>query len=470
MITKTLLSALNRADSPTSVKMLLRGLEFVTGKRTAELLGLKSFDIGSFSTTDPLGQDWYTLHGFNKIANALYGYSSYTGRSISFDAVLESSAVYACVKIIAEDIGATPQYLLKRTADRTWSAPAYDHTLYEVLETMPNPDMNSSSFKECITTSALLAKDGYARIDRDSKGEVLYLWPLMAGSVRRDKNSYGRPFFIWKDGNAPEKTFEANQVFNVPGFSLNGTGGDDILRRARHVFGLTLATQEYPGRFFANDANPGLILTRPAGATELDGSKIAAIKEAWKRWHQGMGKSHEPAIIQDGMTASRLDPDHTKLQMDESRKFQVIEVCRLFRMQPHKLAALERSTNNNIEHQSIEYVRDTFMPVANRWNQSASRCLLSATDRAAGLYTEFDYDRLLRGDFLSQATAWAMLQDKGDMTQNEVRRILKLPPADGGNELRVQLNTESVATVAASIMADRRNKQLELIEGGRRAN
>jgi len=469
VITEALLTALDRAESPTAVKMLVRGLELVSGTRTAHLLGLKSFNIGDFSTTDPLGTDWYTLHGFNKIANALYGYSSYTGRSISFDAVLESSCVYACVKIIAEDIGATPQYLLRRTQDRTYSNPAYDHSLYEVLETMPNPDMNSSSFKECLTVSALLAKDGYARIDRDSRGEVLYLWPLMPGSVRRDKNKYGRPFFIWKDGNAPEVTLEANQVFNVPGFSLNGTGGDDVLRRARHVFGLTLATQEYPGRFFANDATPGLMLQRPAGSVELMPDKIAAIKLAWRKWHQGAARAHEPAILQDGMVPIRLDPDHTKLQLIEQRQFQVIEICRLFRMQPHKLAALERSTNNNIEHQSIEYVRDTFMPVATRWNQSASRCLLSPADRAGGLYTEFDYDRLLRGDFISQATAWAMLQGKGDMTQNEVRRILKLPPAPGGDELRVDMNTEAVAQVAASIVAKQKQTQLELIEGGRHA-
>ncbi|HWJ41008.1 MAG TPA: phage portal protein, partial [Candidatus Limnocylindrales bacterium] len=192
MITEALLKALYRAEAPWTVRGITKGLELVTGYRTADLLAgrfERKSDIGSFSTTtDPTNTDWYTLHGFNRIANALYGYASYTGRSVSFDAVLESSAVYSCTKIISEDAGATPFHIMQRNADRTLSQPAYTHPLYDLFETMPNPDMNASAFREALTISALLATEGFARIDRDSKGRVMYLWPLLPGSVRREKN------------------------------------------------------------------------------------------------------------------------------------------------------------------------------------------------------------------------------------------------------------------------------------------
>lgn len=461
MLTTTLLKALDRAQSPTLIRGIVRGLEFSTGKSTASLFGAKQYDLGTFTPmgTDPLGggaadTGWYLRNGYFGIAGQLgAGYANYSGKLLTFDTALESSAVLAGVKMISEDIGRSPFILYQREDSRTVRE-ATGHPLFDVLRNLPNPDMNASAVYEAIMVGAILAKEGYAKIDRDADGNVMFLWPLMAGTVTRDKNSLGRPYFIHKEGNGASVTYSADQIFNVPGWSVNGQYGDDILKRARHVLGLTLGAQEYAAGFFARDANPGLIIKRPQGLAVLDDDKIAALKQRWRNWHEGSRHSHEPAILQDGMTAERLDPDHAKLQLVEQRKFQVIEVCRELRIPPHKMADLDRATFSNIEHQGIEYANDTLMPWVVRFQQSAYRCLLSPKERASGLFARHDITDATRGDFLSQVVSWTKLQAAGDLTQNEVRAKLGLPPVEGGDKLYIQINMGAVADAAAEAALD----------------
>lgn len=462
MIVSTLIKALDKARSPGVIRGIVRGLEMTTGRSTASLFGAKQYDLVTFTPmgTDPLDAgnmdaSWYLRNGYFGLATQLgSGYANYSGKLLTFDTALESSAMLAGVKMISEDIARSPLILYQRSPDGRSAIEAKGDPLYDVLRNMPNPDMNASAVYESIMVGALLAKEGYARIDRDSDGNVLYLWPLPAGSVTRDQNTVGRPFFVYKDGNAQSKTYTADQVFNVPGWSINGKTGDDILRRARHVLGLTLGTQEYAASFFARDANPGVILKRPQGLEVLGDEKIAALKRKWKDWHQGSGRAHEPAILQDGMDAVRLDPDHAKMQLVEQRKFQVIEVCRLLRMPPHKLADLDRATFSNIEQQGIDYANNTLAPWGVRFEQSAYRCLLTAKQRAAGFFAKHDLSEHTRGALGDQVAAWARLQSVGSMSQNEVRAKLGLPPVEGGDKLYIQINMGAVADAATDAALD----------------
>lgn len=438
------MSALDRADSPTRVKALARGLELVTGQRTERLI--KGFEIGTFSTS--LSNEDLKYFRANP---ALYGYSNYSGVSVTPDRALESAAFYAGTKILAEDVGRLPMFLYRREGDTVQKA--IDHPLFPLLHDLPNPDMNASAFWECMIAQAVLCSEGCAQIDRDSKGNVIYLWPMNNGPVKRDKNKYGRPFFIYKNGNSPEKTFEASQVFNIPGFSMNGLAGDDMVRRARQMLGLTLVTQEYPARFFSQDASPGVILTRPPGAEPWTDSKVAAIKAAWKLWHQGRERAHEPAVLQDGLVASRLDPDHTKLQLVEQRKFQVIEICRILRLSPHMLADLDKATFSNIEQLYNQHLTLTLGPWLKRARQSVYRCLLTEQERLT-YYAEHSVEDFQRGLFLNQAQGFAMLLEKGVYTINEVRRWFNMNPVDGGDRNWIQLNMQAVTDAATSNAAD----------------
>jgi HK97 family phage portal protein len=449
MIVRTLMYALDKAQGPKSVAMAARTLELYTGQRTSDLLQGKSTVTG---TIDPrtYGKDYDpTREGFYKLG-ALYGSGagSYSGKVVTADAALESAVVYACVKIISEDMARLPFFLYERKKDGTLEK-AYGHRLYRLLHDAPNPEMSAGSFCEALTARSLLGMDGFARIDRKSSGEILALWPLITETVRTDRDSLRQLVYIVKDGNLPEKTYQQRDIFHLKGFTLDGERGDDILRRARHTFGLTLSADEYAGRFFAQDASPGIILSRPAGVPAWGPETVERVKQAWKRWHQGNSRPHEPAVLQDGMTATRLDPDHQKLQLIESRKHQIAEVCRLYRMQLHKVAELDRSTNNNIEHQGIEYVGHTLGPWRSRWEEAAHLRLLTEeekyhSDGKPRMYAEFSVEAMQQGDFAAQIDGFCKLIEKGVFNIDEVRAWFNKNPVKGGDIHRAQMQMQDI--------------------------
>jgi HK97 family phage portal protein len=443
-----LIRALDRAESKPAVSALTWALEKLTGIETKDII------LGGFNTLgvgDALapGAAWLQDNGYYRILAALGGNGvSYSGISINPDSAMEFGAVYACIKIISEDMGTLPFLTYRQAADRTVEE-AYDHPLYQALHDLPNPELGAGEFVEMLTAHAALGLDGFAEIQR--VGKKIYLWPWMPQDVRIERNSRGTLVYIRRESiNGPEKTYTRDQVFQLRAFTVNGIRGDQILLRARHSIGIGLAAQQYAGRFFAQDASPGIILERPAGAASLSPENVGAVKKAWKEWHQGVARSHEPAILQDGTTAKRLDPDHQKLQLIETRKYQVIEACRLFRMPPHKLADLDRATFANIEHLNREYVEQTLSPWIRRWRQSVYRCLLTVDEQNAdSIYAEHNSESLVQGDFTSQTEGYGRLLEKGVYSINGVRRKLKLNPVEGGDAHFIQLNMQTIQDAAS---------------------
>ncbi len=440
MITAALVKALEYSNSPRSISMATWALEHATGIKTADLLATDS--------------DWYARNGFRKLAALHGGSGSYSGKTVNAETALESAAVYACVKIIAEDIGGLPFFPYERSEDGTQLEKAYAHPLYECLHDQPNPDMSAGEFREALTARMLLGMDGYAAIER--LGKRIYMWPL-TGTVEQVFNGRTMQYVVDK-GKPTQKTYDRTDIFHLKGFTFNGHSGDDILRHARHAIGLGLAADEYAGRFFANDASPGIILTRPGGqgVGTLDSNAVKLIKEAWAKWHRGASRAHEPGFLQDGITAMRLDPDHQKLQLIESRKYQITEVARLYRMPLHKLAELDRSTNNNIEEQGIEYVSHGLGPHRRRWEEAVSRCLLTRDERywsngRPRMYAEFNVEAMLRGDFAAQTDGWTKLLEKGPLCINDVRGFLNLNPVEGGDKHYVQMNMQDITATAAEL-------------------
>jgi len=444
MLTAGLIKALDYAENPRAVSMAVWALERATGVKTVDLVERKS------ESYDPVRDGFYKL-------GRLYGSGSgsYSGKSVTFDNSLESAAVYACVKIIAEDIARLPLFLYERKKDGTLEK-AYGSRLYRLLHDAPNPEMSAGSFREALTARALLGLDGFARIQRSSDGRPVALWPLIEQTVTPSRDKASRQLvYLVKENGASEKTYGASEIFHLKGFTLNGDHGDDILERARHTFGLTLSADEYAGRFFANDASAGLILTRPRDAQSLDPDNVKRVKKAWAEWHRGAARSHEPAVLQDGMTATRVDPDHQKLQLIESRKHQIAEVCRLFRMQLHKVAELDRSTNNNIEHQGIEYTGHTLGPWRSRWEEAIHLRLLTEeekyhSDGRPRMYAEFNVEAMQQGDFAAQIDGFCKLIEKGVFSIDEVRAWFNKNPVAGGSAHRVQMQMQDISAAPAA--------------------
>lgn len=450
LTTSTLLGILGRSESQLAVRTVNWALELSTGKKLEEVLMAVKHDVASFATSDA---EWYQRNGYYALAGSLGGSTNYSGVPLTETAALESSAVYACVKIIAEDLGRLPFWTYERSKDRSSVNKAYSHPLFPVLKNLVNPEVSSGEFVEAITAHSLLCGDGYAHVQRGPNGTIT-MYPWQPSDVRLDRNSYGPTVYIHKEGNSQERTYSRDQVFHLRGFTLDCRNGDQILVRARHVLGLTLATQQYAASYFSNDATPGIVIERPVGLQPLGEEGILKIKEAWKKWFRGLANKHEPAVLQDGMKVNVITPNAAAAQLNEQRQFQVIEVCRLFRMKPHKLADLSRATFSNIEQEGIDYVVNTLAPHANRWRNAVHRCLLTPQEQTEDrIYAELDMMALQQGAFESQAEGFRKMLEKGVYSINDVRRWLNLNPIEGGDYHLVQLNMGEISKVASGTAA-----------------
>jgi HK97 family phage portal protein len=397
----------------------------------------------SYTTTDA---EWYARNGYYRLAD-LAGYSSYSGKAITSSTALEASAVYACVKILSEDMGTLPFNLMRRSLDGKSVEKARDHALFSTLHDLVNPDVSAGEFVESLTAQAALGLDGYARIER--VGRRVYLNPLQSTDVRTDQDSRDRVVYLVRNGNGREEAVDKQTIFHLRGWTLDCVRGDPILSRSRHSIGITLSAQEFAGSYFANDVSAGLFLQHPGvGSAALGTEGVDLVKKAYRE-KQGSGKAGEPFVLQEGMEASRVDPDLEKMQLVEVRKFQILEACRIWRMPPVKLAELGRATWNNIGELNRQYASETLAPWIRRWRESVYRCLLTWDEQVANrLYAEHNVEGLLRGNFEKQTEAFSKLLERGVYSINEVRRWLNLNPIPGGDEHLVQLNMADVQNIA----------------------
>jgi len=425
MITRSLLSMLDRAESPRAVRMI----DWALSKSTGVASGFSEYDF-------------YQRNGFYKIAANIGGSQSYTGKAVTRETAMDCSALYAGVKLIAEDLGALPFHTYERRGKKTERA--VEHPLYRALHDLANPEVSAGELVEALTAHALLTGDGYAEIQRFRSGTYLYPW--QPENVEIDRNKAGALFYRNTD---TKKTYARTDVFHLRGFTTTGVTGEALLRRGRNSLGITMAAEEYAARFFAADAAPGVVISRPQGAPAWPAEVVEEVKKKWKEWHRGVSRSHEPAILQDGATISRLGQSNQEAQLLDVRRHQIIEACMLLRLPPHKLAQLDRATNNNIEHQGIEYITNTQAPWISRWRRAVYRCLLTVDEQTAGrVWAEHDVAGLLKGDFTAQTEGFRKMLEKGVYTINEVRAWLNLNAVPGGDDHLVQLNLSTVQNIA----------------------
>lgn len=389
---------------------------------------------GEFSTTE-----WYLRNGYNTISREL-GYS----RSITFNGAinetqaLQVAAFFACVKIISEDMGTMPLIMYERSADLTETQKAIKNALFALLKDLTNPEMSAGEFVETMTSQAVMHGTAYARIDRNVAGNVIALWPLKSKCMKLERNANGVTVYVYRDGSEPEQRYSRKEIFHLRGFTMDGQQGVNILEIARRVIGLSAEQAEYAYSFFANDHTPGIVLEHP-GKPGPEG-----VKNIKKMWRDNVA-SHDVAVTQEGMKVNVIGATNEASQLIEQRRFQIAEICRIFRMPPHKLAEMADATFSNIESQSIEYITQTLNPWIRRWKQAVHRCLLTDAEQREGrLYAEHDVTILMRGDFASQTASFAAMLDRGAFSINDVLRALNRNPIKGGDTHFVPMNMQTL--------------------------
>lgn len=381
----------------------------------------------------------------DKPTNATAGsrYSFYMGSTTSGKAVTERSsmqmtAVYACVRILSETVAELPLHLYKYSDNG--KEKAIDHPLYRLLHDEPNPEMSSFVFRETLMTHLLLWGNAYAQIIRNGKGDIVALYPLMPNKMTVDRDENGQICYLYNRSSDDAPTMKTNSftvklsasdVLHIPGLGFDGLVGYSPIAMAKNAIGLAIATEEYGAKFFANGAAPGGVLEHPG--TIKDPNKV---REAWQSQFGGSGNANKIAVLEEGMKYTPISISPEQAQFLETRKFQINEIARIFRVPPHMVGDLEKSSFSNIEQQSLEFVKYTLNPWIVRWEQSLSRILFTEHEKQEYFF-KFNVEGLLRGDYESRMNGYATARQNGWMSANDIRELENLDriPAQSGGDL-----------------------------------
>jgi len=369
------------------------------------------------------------------------GYSFYMGNSTAGKTVTERSAmqmtaVYSCVRILAEAIAGLPLHVYQYNNDGGKDK-ALKHPLYHILHDEPNPEMSSFVFRETLMTHLLLWGNAYAQILRNGKGEVIGLYPLMPNKMTVDRDDKGHLFYQYQRSNDEAIKSDSmvilspQDVLHIPGLGFDGLVGYSPIAMAKNAIGLAIATEEYGAKFFANGAAPSGVLEHPG--TIKDPAKV---RESWNTTFGGSGNAGKVAVLEEGMKYTPISISPEQAQFLETRKFQINEIARIFRVPPHMVGDLEKSSFSNIEQQSLEFVKYTLDPWVIRWEQSIMRTLFTPEEKKK-YYVKFNVEGLLRGDYQSRMTGYATARQNGWMSANDIRELENLDriPAEEGGDL-----------------------------------
>lgn len=376
----------------------------------------------------------------NRTAGSAYSFymgGSSSGKAVTERSAMQMTAVYSCVRILAEAIAGLPLHLYKYT-EGGGKEKAIDHPLYLLLHDEPNPEMSSFVFRETLMTHLLLWGNAYAQIIRNGKGEVVALYPLMPNKMTVDRDEKGHLYYSYNRSEDEAPTTKGStvilrpeDVLHVPGLGFDGLVGYSPIAMAKNAIGLAIATEEYGAKWFANGAAPSGVLEHPG--TIKDPSRV---RDAWQSQFGGSSNSGKIAVLEEGMKYTPITIAPEQAQFLETRKFQINEIARIFRVPPHMVGDLEKSSFSNIEQQSLEFVKYTLDPWVVRWEQSIMRRLLTPEEKRS-YYVKFNLDGLLRGDYQSRMNGYAIGRQNGWMSANDIRELENLDriPAEEGGDL-----------------------------------
>ena len=376
----------------------------------------------------------------NRAAGSSYSFfmgGSASGKQVNERTSMQMTAVYSCVRILSEAVASLPLNVYRYT-DTGGKEKAIDHSLYRLLHDEPNPEMSSFIFRETLMTHLLLWGNAYAQIIRNGKGEVIALYPLMPDRMTVDRDSNGRLYYKYRKSNDDAPTMEngsviltPSDVLHVPGLGFDGLVGYSPIAMAKNAIGLAIAAEEYGSKFYANGAAPSGVLEHPGTLKDP-----ARVRDSWNSTFGGSSNSHKVAVLEEGMKYTPISISPNEAQFLETRKFQINEIARIFRVPPHMVGDLEKSSFSNIEQQSLEFVKYTLDPWVIRWEQALYRTLLSEEEKKTYFF-KFNVEGLLRGDYQSRMQGYATARQNGWMSANDIRELEDLDriPAELGGDL-----------------------------------
>lgn len=362
---------------------------------------------------------------------------SYSDEEINPEKSLTVSSVLAAFTILSEDLSSLPLLLYSRKGRNKFRA--YDSIYYRLMHDQPNPEMSSMVFRELMMGHLLAWGNSYSQIVFDKSGNVVELWPLRPDRMTVARKD-GVRLYTYQSINGKPETFLSDEILHIPAFGFDGLIGYSRIALSRNSIGLAISAEKYGNKFFANDAKPGVVYQHPG---KLSVEAYGRLKDSFDE-RKSIEKSHESLILEEGMSIDRIGIPPDDAQFLETRKFQVSEIARIFRVPPHMIGDVERSTSwgTGIDSQEQGYVNHTLRPWATRIEQSLNNQLLLPDDRSQFFY-EHLMDGLLRGDIATRYEAYVKAITTGVMSPNEARAKENMNPYSGGDTYWRPLNMTS---------------------------
>ena len=352
------------------------------------------------------------------------GSKSKSGADVSETTAVQVTAVFACVRLLAQTIASLPLHVYRRTEGNE-KEKAYDHPLYMLLHEIPNTQCTSYQLRMILMTNLLLTGNAFAEIVRDNAGAVREIWPIPSSYITIHKTEHrGEIRYLVTMPDGQFRMLMPEEMLHIQWVGMENFKSFSPVMLAREAIGLSIAAEEFGSLFFENGANASGIVEYPG---KLSDDGYQRFQESFKDKYTGLDKNQRLMFLEEGLKFHKLTVDPTDAQSIETRKFQVIEIARFYNVPPHLIMDLERATFSNVEHQDISFVKYSLRPYLVCIEQEMKRSLFTGLDRQQ-YFAEFNVDGLLRGDAESRARAMDIMMRNGVINADEWRALENMNP------------------------------------------
>lgn len=358
-----------------------------------------------------------------------------SGVSVSPETALQCSAVMACVRVVSESVASLPLSLYRRLIGNGKEV-AEGMPLHKILSEQPNSWMTSFEFRELMQSWCMLWGAAYAEIRPGRFGAVTELWPLHPSRMKVERIKNGRLRFLYQEPDKASPTiYNQDQIFRIPWMTKDGVNCYVPTTVNREAIALARATELHSGAFFGNGARPGIVLESDQ---PLKPETAQRLRQSWDDIHgKGPQNASKTAVLPHGIKVKELSGTNESSQLIETRRYQVEDIARAFRIPVYMIGDLTKSSYSSVEQQGLDFVTFTLVPWLRRWEGAVRRDLILDDDN---YFAEFDVRGLLRGDNAGRAQYYRDLWSLGVLSINEIRSSEGMNPIEGGDKRFVQVN------------------------------
>lgn len=377
----------------------------------------------------------------------IFGGPTKAGVVVNETTAMRHITVQSCLRVRAETLASFPLSVYKKRKSGKGRDEAWDHPVYGLVHATPNSEMTSATWLQFMSYNLDISGNGYSIITSNKRGQVIELYPWKWHEIEPYRNLDTNELEYRVIDRGKSEILPKEKVLHIPGWCFDGIKGYSSITLAREAVGMGMAISEFISRFYGQGMNIGAVLETEQ---KIDQATADRIKAQLLEKGSGLANSHMPLILYNGLKFNRIPMPLTDAQFIETYKLNRDEICGLERVPPHLIANLERATFTNIEHQSLDFVMYSMLPMITQYEQTMNWKLFTPQERAQGYYVKFNLDALLRGDAKSRADALAIKRQNGIINADEWRDLDDENPIGGlaGETYFVMSNLASAEILA----------------------